>query len=105
MPAPPTGMPLTVESADAVTAGEGSLVNPGTIERAGWHTARTYNEMPLYYWINDAEVGDATAANFRQKVSKSFPATVYIKGMLTSVRSWWAQNGMTVYPLPMTNLA
>ncbi|MGH2534704.1 MAG: hypothetical protein ACRDJW_20795 [Thermomicrobiales bacterium] len=36
---------------------EGTL---GTIERTDGTTQVTYNEMPLYYWINDAQPGDTT---------------------------------------------
>jgi predicted lipoprotein with Yx(FWY)xxD motif len=36
---------------------EGTL---GTIERTDGTTQVTYNEMPLYYWVNDAQPGDIT---------------------------------------------
>ena len=89
--------PLTVESADAVTAEEGIPGELGTIERADGTLQVTYNEMPLYNWVNDAAVGDATGHNFRQVWAVVPPATVYIKGNAELGPFLVGANGMTVY--------
>jgi predicted lipoprotein with Yx(FWY)xxD motif len=52
--------PLTVESADDVVAGVNLLGELGTIERADGTMQVTYNGWPLYYWKDDAAIGDAT---------------------------------------------
>lgn len=50
--------PFSVEGDLSLPEGvEGTL---GTIERTDGTTQVTYNEMPLYYWINDAQPGDTT---------------------------------------------
>jgi predicted lipoprotein with Yx(FWY)xxD motif len=52
--------PLTVDSADAAWA---SATLPGavtTVERTDGTLQVAYNGMPLYYWKDDAAVGDAT---------------------------------------------
>jgi predicted lipoprotein with Yx(FWY)xxD motif len=50
--------PLTVESADAVVAGVNLPGTLATIERADGTLQVTYNDMPLYYWKDDAARGD-----------------------------------------------
>jgi predicted lipoprotein with Yx(FWY)xxD motif len=52
--------PLTVESADAVVPGINLQGEIGTIERADGTIQVTYNGWPLYYWKDDAAIGDAT---------------------------------------------
>ncbi|WP_158058551.1 COG4315 family predicted lipoprotein [Halorussus halophilus] len=51
--------PLTVESADAVSAEEDVSAELGTIERADGSTQVTANGWPLYYFASDEEPGDA----------------------------------------------
>lgn len=52
--------PLTVESADALTTQPGLPAAFGVIERADGAQQVTVNDMPLYYWVNDAAPGDST---------------------------------------------
>jgi predicted lipoprotein with Yx(FWY)xxD motif len=51
---------LTVESADDLTAAEGIPGTLGTTTREDGTLQVTYNGVPLYYWINDENVGDTT---------------------------------------------
>src|SRR5688572_21688065 len=48
--------PLTVESADGLTAAEGIPGTLGTTTREDGALQVTYNGVPLYYWINDENV-------------------------------------------------
>jgi predicted lipoprotein with Yx(FWY)xxD motif len=50
--------PLTVESADAALRGFNLVGEVGTIERADGTLQVTYNGWPLYYWKDDAAIGD-----------------------------------------------
>jgi predicted lipoprotein with Yx(FWY)xxD motif len=50
--------PLTVESADGLVLGQGLPGELGTIERTDGTLQVTYNGWPLYYWKDDAAVGD-----------------------------------------------
>ena len=50
--------PLTVESADALIASPNMMGTLATIERADGTLQVTYNDMPLYYWKDDAARGD-----------------------------------------------
>ncbi len=52
--------PLTVESADALTVQPGLVGEFGVIERADGSLQVTLNDMPLYFWVNDAQPGDST---------------------------------------------
>jgi predicted lipoprotein with Yx(FWY)xxD motif len=69
--------PYTVESADGLSVAEGIPGEVGTIERPDGTLQVTYNGMPLYFWMNDAEVGDANGHNVRTLWSVVRPATVY----------------------------
>jgi predicted lipoprotein with Yx(FWY)xxD motif len=57
--------PLTVAAGETVMAGEGVTGELATITRADGSLQVTYNDMPLYYWINDIVPGDTTGHNFR----------------------------------------
>jgi predicted lipoprotein with Yx(FWY)xxD motif len=52
--------PYTVSSADALAAGPNVTGTLGTIERADGALQVTYNDMPLYFWKDDAAPGDTT---------------------------------------------
>jgi predicted lipoprotein with Yx(FWY)xxD motif len=69
--------PYTVESADGLTVADGIPGEVGTIERADGTLQVTYNGLPLYFWVNDAETGDANGHNFRTAWLVVQPATVY----------------------------
>lgn len=51
--------PLTIDEGEPVLAG-GVPGELGVIERTDGTRQVTYNEMPLYYWVNDSEPGDTT---------------------------------------------
>jgi len=52
--------PLLVEEGEEPVAGSGLTGELGTIERTDGGRQVTYNGMPLYYWIQDSNPGDAT---------------------------------------------
>ena len=52
--------PLTVETADALSAGAGVPSELGVIEREDGSLQVTHNDYPLYFWQDDAAPGDAT---------------------------------------------
>lgn len=89
--------PYTVESADGLTLGEGLVGEIGTIERADGTLQVTYNQMPLYFWQNDAEVGDATGHNFRTVWTVVAPATVYAQNSADHGIVLVGANGYTLY--------
>jgi predicted lipoprotein with Yx(FWY)xxD motif len=89
--------PLTVESADGLVPGlylQGEL---GTIERADGSLQVTYNGWPLYYWKDDAAIGDATGEGVGDVWWTVVPETVALSSggdlgdFLTSF------DGMTLY--------
>jgi len=55
--------PLLVPAGFEPTAGEGVTGTLGVTERTDGTLQVTYNDMPLYYWINDVAPGDATGQN------------------------------------------
>ncbi len=89
--------PLTVESADSVTVEPGIPGEIGTIERADGTLQVTYNDMPLYYWVNDAAPGDATGHNVRWLWSVVAPATIYIGRNADLGGFLVGPTGMTLY--------
>jgi predicted lipoprotein with Yx(FWY)xxD motif len=52
--------PLVLESDQALVAGAGISGELETVQRDDGRAQVTYNGLPLYYWINDAEQGDAS---------------------------------------------
>lgn len=52
--------PLILEEGQAFVASEGIGGELGTAVRNDGSMQVTYNQMPLYYWINDTQPGDAT---------------------------------------------
>jgi len=89
--------PLTVESADDLSMEEGIPGELATIERADGTLQVTYNDMPLYFWVNDAASGDATGHNFRNVWTVLPPATVYVKGNAELGSFLVGYNGFTLY--------
>lgn len=57
--------PLTVAAGEEVTVSGDLMGAVGTIERADGSLQVTYNDAPLYYWINDVVPGDTTGHLFR----------------------------------------
>src|SRR5262245_19569513 len=72
--------PLTVDSADNLTAAEGIPGTLGTTTRDDGTLQVTYNGLPLYYWVYDEAPGDTTG----QRVG----------------RVWWIVPPATVSALP-----
>jgi predicted lipoprotein with Yx(FWY)xxD motif len=52
--------PLLIEVGQTPIGSEDLPASFGTTERTDGSLQVTYNDWPLYYWINDAEVGDTT---------------------------------------------
>ncbi len=89
---------LTVESEDALEVQPGLAGEFGVITREDDGTLQvTYNGMPLYYWINDAAIGDATGQGAGDVwfVAKSPTVSVIEDEELGSVLV--GSNGMTLY--------
>ena len=89
--------PLTVESADALTAAEGIPGELGTVEREDGSLQVTYNDIPLYYWIRDEAVGDTTGQGVGGVWWILPPATVYSSYDDELGTVLVGSNGMTVY--------
>lgn len=56
--------PLLLEEGEALTGGAGVVGQLGTTIREEGSTQITYAGMPLYYWANDQNPGDATGHQF-----------------------------------------
>lgn len=89
---------LTVESADALTAGPGVVGRLGTIQREDTGALQvTYNHKPLYRWVNDAAPGDATGHNVRDVWFVARPQTLTLGGNDELGAFLVGANGMTLY--------
>src|SRR5262245_51514731 len=70
--------PLTVDSADNLSAADGIPGTLSTVTRTDGTLQVAYNGMPLYYWFKDAAPGDTTG----QRVGNVWwivpPATVSV---------------------------
>lgn len=91
--------PYTVESADGLTLGEGIPGEIGTITRADGTLQVTYNDMPLYFWQNDAAPGDVNGHNFRTVWLVVPPAHVYAQNTADHGIVLVGANGFTLYTL------
>jgi len=89
--------PYTVESADGLSLADGIWGELGTIERADGALQVTYNQMPLYFWANDAVAGDATGHNFRTTWTVVAPATVYAQNSADHGIILVGAKGFTLY--------
>jgi predicted lipoprotein with Yx(FWY)xxD motif len=89
--------PLTVESADGLTADEGIPGELTTIERTDGTLQVAYNGVALYYWIRDEKPGDTTG-NYVGKVWWIVPpATVYVQHNTALGSVLVGPTGMTLY--------
>jgi predicted lipoprotein with Yx(FWY)xxD motif len=52
--------PLTITAGQQVVGGSGVTGTFATLTRADGSVQVTYNGLPLYYWLQDTKVGDAT---------------------------------------------
>ncbi len=89
--------PYTVESAEGLSVPDGVLGEVGTIERADGTLQVTYNQMPLYFWQNDAAAGDVNGNNFRTNWTIVAPATVYAQSTADQGIVLVGANGNTLY--------
>ena len=89
--------PLTVESADAVVSGPNMPGTLSTIERADGTLQVTYNDAPLYYWVNDAARGDATGQNVGEVWFVVVPETVAVNSSDEKGDYLVAANGFSLY--------
>ncbi len=69
---------LTVDSADAVVAGDNVHGELGTITRDDGSLQVTYNGMPLYYYAKDMARGDTTGEGVGDKWYTIAPETVVV---------------------------
>lgn len=89
--------PLLVESADEIVAGVNLNAELGTIERTDGTLQVTYNGWPLYYWQDDAVIGDATGEG-RNDVWWTVPQnTVAVSSSEELGDFLVAPSGMTLY--------
>jgi predicted lipoprotein with Yx(FWY)xxD motif len=70
--------PLTVESEDELTKAAGIPGNLGTFEREDGTLQATYNDIPLYYWVNDEAPGDTTGDGVGNVWYIVEPAELYV---------------------------
>jgi len=89
--------PLTVESADKITADEEIPGDFGTTKRDDGTLQVTYNGIPLYYWFKDTKAGDTTG----QRVGNIWwvvpPATAYNQRVPKLGSVLVGPKGMTLY--------
>jgi len=88
---------LTVAAGENPTLADGipGLVN--VITRDDGTRQVTYNGMPLYYWVNDAQPGDATGQNVGEVWFVATPPTVGLGGNTELGDFLVGANGMTLY--------
>jgi predicted lipoprotein with Yx(FWY)xxD motif len=89
--------PLTVESADAIVPGLNLPGTLGTTERTDGSLQVTYNDMPLYYWKDDAAIGDATGEGVGEIWYTVAPETVAVGSSDELGDFLVAANGLTLY--------
>ena len=89
--------PLTVDSADGLTADEGIPGQLGTTVRDDGSTQVTYNGQPLYYWAKDVNPGDTTGNRVNRVWWIVPPATVSALPNPDFGSVLVGPNGMTVY--------
>lgn len=90
--------PLLVEEGDELTAGEGIPGELSTTEREDGTFQVTYNDWPLYYWINDEMPGDTTGHNVNNVWAVAYPTThVFLGGNEELGRFLVGPDGMTLY--------
>jgi len=89
--------PLTVESADKLTAEEEIPGDWGTTKRDDGTLQVTYNGMPLYYWFKDTKAGDATGQWVGNVWWVVPPATAYNQHIPKVGNVLVGPKGMTLY--------
>jgi len=89
--------PLTVESADAITADPAIPGTFSTVERTDGTLQVAYNGMPLYYWARDEEAGQTTGNRVGNVWWVVRPATAYAFRMGDTPARLVGPTGMTLY--------
>ncbi|MBZ0275888.1 MAG: hypothetical protein K8I60_07085 [Anaerolineae bacterium] len=89
--------PVLADSADAVTTQPGIVGTFGTIERTDGTIQVTYNDMPLYFFMNDAAVGDATGQGRNDVWYVVKPLSVSVSSNADLGDFLVGPNGMTLY--------
>jgi predicted lipoprotein with Yx(FWY)xxD motif len=90
--------PLLVEAGTEYSAGEGIPGELGTTKRDDDTLQVTYNEWPLYYWINDAAPGDTNGHNVNNVWAVAYPTThVFLGGNDDLGRFLVGPDGLTLY--------
>jgi len=90
--------PMLLEEGDELVAGEGLPGELGTTEREDGTLMATYNDWPLYYWVNDEAPGDTTGHNVGNVWAVGYPTThVFLGGNEELGRFLVGPDGMTLY--------
>lgn len=89
--------PLTVESENALVAGSNLRGALGVIEREDGALQVTYNDVPLYYWNNDAARGEATGEGVGDVWYTIAPEIVTMSSNDMMESFLVAPNGFTLY--------
>lgn len=89
--------PLTVAEGERPTLAAGIPGMLGVIARADGTSQVTFNGMPLYFWVNDAQPGDATGQNFNEVWFVVQPPTLAVGSSDDLGDFLVGPNGMTLY--------
>ncbi len=89
--------PLTVAEDERPTLAAGIPGMLGVIARADGTRQVTFNGMPLYFWVKDAQPGDTTGHNVNDVWFVVSPATVSLGGNAELGNFLVGPNGMTLY--------
>jgi predicted lipoprotein with Yx(FWY)xxD motif len=90
--------PLLVEEGAELTAGDGIPGELGTTERDDGTLMVTYNDWPLYYWVNDEAPGDTTGHNVNNVWAVAYPETLVFMGSSEELgRFLTGPEGLTLY--------
>jgi predicted lipoprotein with Yx(FWY)xxD motif len=90
--------PLLVEEGQLPTLAAGVPGRLGVIQRSDDGTFQVaFNGMPLYYWVKDAQPGDATGQNVGEVWFVVKPADVSLGGNADLGSFLVGPNGMTLY--------
>jgi predicted lipoprotein with Yx(FWY)xxD motif len=89
--------PLTAAEGERPSLAAGIPGMLGVIARPNGTSQVTFNGMPLYFWVNDAQPGDTTGHNFNEVWFVAKPATVSLGGSAELGNFLVGANGMTLY--------
>lgn len=89
--------PLTLAAGEPLIGGLGIHSMLGTIERKDGSRQVTYNDMPLYFWAKDTQVGDATGQNVGEVWFVVHPPSVMVGENPDLGKFLVTREGMTLY--------